>query len=418
MVSTQTRGRRRGAVEHNYQSTRAEVRAVIVMALLIEIQSPRIGNNYRLNIAIFGIFAILLLLFRARHASENFYVAFSGAMGFLSAYCVWCAASAAWSVNPNDALIDSGMLFIIVLIAASYASVPAIVIAEEFVRVAVLLALLSWVMVIAAPTIAVLPDAVWRLNGPMQHSQRLALVMGGALIVLTIISLYHRGPGGGQTRNTVLFFAVLGVTLLATQTRAFTVFTAVVLWFILFGKAKARQRILLLIGMAIAILVAVLNVDQILAAINRDGSNTGTLTGRTVIWEESLILIRDSPFLGNGFSSFYSDLTSGFFESGYIPPHAHNTWINAAFETGIVGAALLTLFMLAVMRYGSISRPSFASALMSFSVLCGLMGLVFGGKVSTLWVVVTLFAAQQVASRVNATGTRLSARPDSGQKSA
>ncbi|CAN3127754.1 hypothetical protein ACNUDN_01520 [Mycobacterium sp. smrl_JER01] len=371
---------------------------VICLALLLEMQTPRLDGTYRLNIAAFAFLATLLLIIRTRQAAQNLYIAFSGAMAVLTIYCIWCLGTFMWSQNAADTIIDSTILIITVGIAVSYAHVSAMDFAQEFVRVAVALAVASWALLLIAPHIAVLPDITWRLNGPMQHSQRLALVMGAALVVLTILRFRYRSD---FTRPvwTASIYLLLTATLLATQARAFIAFTFIVLWFLIFGRASSRQRILLAIAMLIAVVTAWQNSDQLLSAIERDGSNTLTLTGRTVIWENSLGLIRENPILGYGFSSFYSDLTRYFFSSGYIPPHAHNSWINATFETGIIGATLLTLFMLSLLWHGSLTRPSLASGLIFFAMLCGLTGLVFGGKVSTLWVIIAILAAQETLSR-------------------
>ena len=113
-------------------------------------------------------------------------------------------------------------------------------------------------------------------------------------------------------------------------------------------------------------------------------------------------MIRENPIHGYGFSSFYSDLTQNFFSSGYIAPHAHNTWINSTFETGLVGAGLLSLFMVVSLWYNnSTSHPTFASFVMIFAMLCGLTGLVFGVKVSTLWIITAILVAQEVANKVS-----------------
>lgn len=379
------------------RESRLNARIVICLALVLEVQAPRLGN-FRLTVAAFAFGAALLLFVRMRQAVQNFDVMTRGPMLFLTLYCVWCMTTIAWSATPFDTVFDSGLLIVTLLLAASYAYVDVRIFAEEFVKISVCLAVLSWMMAAAVPRIAVLPDLVWRLNGPMQHPQRLALVMGAAMVTLVTMKLYHRTwPASAPT--TAAVFVVLAATLLATQTRAFTAFAFAVVCLLMFMRAATWLK---LIASTVALLViwwSVANFDLLMGAISRDGSNTLTLTGRTVIWERSLDLIRENPVLGYGFGSFRSDLTQYFFASGYLAPHAHNTWINATFETGIVGAVLLTGFMLAALRCGIARRPSVGSALILFAVLCGATGLVFGGKVSTLWVIGAVMVAQEVAQR-------------------
>ncbi len=158
---------------------------------------------------------------------------------------------------------------------------------------------------------------------------------------------------------------------------------------------------MLLAASGAAAWVTFANVDWLLGLVGREGSNTATLTGRTTIWDSTLQLIPDHPWIGHGFGTFYSPLTRDFFSSGYIAPHAHNTWLNALFETGAVGTALLSLFLLAGLLWGGGAHRTniYAWPLALFVTLCGLTGVVFGGKLSTLWVIVAAMLAQSAWER-------------------
>lgn len=371
-----------------------------MLALILEMQSPRLVGDTRLSLAVFAIGIFTLLLTRMKATVRNIHLAFRWPIAALFAYCVWCMVSVVWSATPSDTVLQAGLLLISLIVALSYAEIPPVVLAQELVRVAVILAVVSWVMVPVLPHIAVLPDITWRLNGPMQHSQRLALVMGAAFVMTIVLSFKHV-PFFKTRGREISAMVFLAATLTATQTRANTAFVLIIcvlLWYI---KLEGWKK-LMAVGAAVVLAWGIVaNFDDLLSAVGRDGSNTLTLTGRTVIWTNAIAMIQEHPVLGYGFSSFYSPLTQHFFSSGYVAPHAHNTWINATFETGLIGAALLSLFFLGVLFTDRGRKPTtgYAWPLMLFVMMCGLMGVVYGGKVGTFWILGVVVAAQALHQR-------------------
>jgi O-antigen ligase len=53
-----------------------------------------------------------------------------------------------------------------------------------------------------------------------------------------------------------------------------------------------------------------------------------TLTGRTIVWEDGLELIKDRPFLGYGFHA----------DRLVLSEHMHNTYLHGLLQTGVIGA--------------------------------------------------------------------------------
>jgi len=311
---------------------------------------------------------------------------------FFTLYLIINCISFAWSYDPLNSLLHGATLFTFLLLATSYANVDSDEFAGEVVRVIVAIAVLSWVMVVLAKNVAVLPDIVWRLNGPMMHSQRLSLILSLAIICLTLLKV--RSSAAIGRRAWAAYLAILVVTLVATQTRAFTFFCIVTVGYIIFWHVSILSRVALLSAFIASVSAVLFNWEKVLESISRDGSNTMTLSGRTVAWENGIAMIQESPLLGYGFASFNTDLTRDFFASGYIIPHAHNTWINAAFETGVIGAGLMTTFMLAVLVNRKFFRPSYSEALVLWVILSGLTGLILGGKINPSAAIVMIFIAQ------------------------
>jgi O-antigen ligase len=70
-----------------------------------------------------------------------------------------------------------------------------------------------------------------------------------------------------------------------------------------------------------------------------------TLTGRTEIWEPVLLSIMKRPLTGYGYCAFWNGMSgeSGIIAStvGWVPPHAHNGFLNVALQVGITGLLVL-----------------------------------------------------------------------------
>lgn len=84
-----------------------------------------------------------------------------------------------------------------------------------------------------------------------------------------------------------------------------------------------------------------------------DEIETGTLTGRTVIWDAGLEAFFDSPVVGNGYASF----------SAAVEPRlgrgrgAHNAYLSVAVGTGIIGL-LLFIGIIIVVIFGVFATPA------------------------------------------------------------
>lgn len=72
-----------------------------------------------------------------------------------------------------------------------------------------------------------------------------------------------------------------------------------------------------------------------------DGENVQTLSGRTLIWEETWKKINERPFLGYGFMSFRDNGPDLF---GIRLVHAHNEVLTIWFNLGLVGL-LIAIFL-------------------------------------------------------------------------
>ncbi len=74
-----------------------------------------------------------------------------------------------------------------------------------------------------------------------------------------------------------------------------------------------------------------------------------TLTGRTIIWDVALTKLQESPLLGFGRGAFwapgskYAIAAGRAVAVGFIPPHAHNGFIDLALDVGLIGLLLFLI---------------------------------------------------------------------------
>lgn len=112
-----------------------EVRALIILALILELKSPRMGSgDFRITLAVFAVAVNILLLHRMRDAIQNLGALITWPTAALTAYCAWVLSSAFWSRNPGETLLQSGLIISGLVVAASYAHIPPVILAREFTR--------------------------------------------------------------------------------------------------------------------------------------------------------------------------------------------------------------------------------------------------------------------------------------------
>lgn len=140
------------------------------------------------------------------------------------------------------------------------------------------------------------------------------------------------------------------VLLLLSYTRAALV--AVIVSTILLAIAFRRFRFLMAGGAALGAALAV-SGPQILARYltiaERSTYLGGTLSGRVDLWWGTLAMIQQRPLLGYGYGwELFARTARAFADQtgdlrATLGPHAHNLFLEAAFETGLFGVAALCL---------------------------------------------------------------------------
>ena len=195
---------------------------------------------------------------------------------------------------------------------------------------------------------------------------------------------------------STLFFALSLLTLIRTNSATslmiflvlFTVATLVELEGKLGLKLRFGYKTFVCFTLAVfmtAIIAAVLlslNLEYVLGLFGRDL----TFTGRTNIWPALIDAAKQRPYVGYGLGGFWQSwrgvenpalyiVSPG----GWVPPNAHNGFLDLVLETGLLGLLLFFLSYIKNLRrallYLQVSRSSEATLILIILLLIPLMNL-------------------------------------------
>lgn len=368
-------------------------RAVLLAAALLGVGFC--GDVFRYTIGWVGYFvvvAVLLILaavlYRRRRPQLRLFDLPFPLVGFV----VWCWCSAVWSRYPTETLVAA----LIQTVTVGAGVVMAISLGRfQFLRALGLtmrmLVFGSLLFELFAALIApggVLPpvylhtDTLDRLLGPDAPADRSAipasffwthseLFHGGPVqglmgnrnllafvallaIIVTVAELLDRCIGGAYA--TVSILAAVAALLLTDSATAYVALVFVLLGAMLVGigrKLQRRHRWLLygsvgvlLVGGAV---VVVTHNNEIFALMNRSSD----MSGRGTIWQAVLELGSTSPIVGIGWISYWAPWVPEFRQLAVVDDvayhQAHNAFLDAWMQTGVIGVTLLALVVFTVL---------------------------------------------------------------------
>jgi len=160
-----------------------------------------------------------------------------------------------------------------------------------------------------------------------------------AEVLVTAIALWLLSGGGVSTYSATAVVALIA---------------GLVLFFSMLWTQKHRIWIAKIWGMIIALIfifgsvlpffVAGGSIDtSLMSALGRNG----TLTGRTDIWARLLTFFDLHPILGYGFGGFWTSTTQ---QIVYGIKEAHNGYLAACLDGGVIGLLLIGMFLWSVVR--------------------------------------------------------------------
>lgn len=315
-------------------------------------------------------------------------------------YIFFCLLSTTWSVSPADTVFQCFLLFLMLVSVLMLSCASVATVLRAYIGLSVILAVLSFAIVPIFPDVAFQKHTTAgfpELKGVFFHQQRAGLDMAIASGILIIAYLNGELGKLSSNRKYVIFaFLVITACMVFALARLFTVSMLVALM-LAYGFAKnqaLRYSLTVLIGLFL--IWVVVDWAQILDWLIGDGVDV-SLSGRTNIWQGSLFLAEQRPWTGYGFATFVSPAFD-FVWGRYRPGHAHNSLIQAFFETGYIGMYLViaTMATHVVVSYKTrvnTGKISYSFFLVLLTIISSASGLTYGGKPSTIYCLTILLLA-------------------------
>lgn len=298
----------------------------------------------------------------------------------IAAFVLWSSLSVIWSFYPLETIMASTLMSATsiagVMIAVAFPPRELLDILTRSLQwmIGLSLALELYVALVLHERLAPLymhdwehiPDSYYWIHGllleggPIQgvFANRNPLAFGAALLLLCVLFQHLQKRSSWQ--HTALWGGMSVGTL--ALTRSATVMVCLVACLIVIGvglslrSVPSAQRRYVLRGVGLlalaCMLLTVVYSDAIFALLGRSSD----MTGRGVIWERLLALWSERPILGWGWIMYWAPWIP-MFRTLVIRPdgtptmQAHNAYIEALFQTGIIGVALVLLAVIWVL-YG------------------------------------------------------------------
>ena len=255
--------------------------------------------------------------------------------------------------------------------------------AEVFATAFAILAVISFVMPLALPSIGVMHElfpGAWR--GVWADKNALGGIMTLGFCILSAAAMLN------PARAMIWWpFAALSVLLVIMSTSKTSLVSVILglggLMFVAIVRRGPGISVaaswLAMLGLVMALCVGMFASDLVFKALGKDA----TLTGRTEIWTAAMHQIEKRPWTGYGYSAVYDDtnrwgpLRKIVKEAGWTPHHSHNTWIEQWLGLGVFGLAAwaLTFLQTVTLAIVSIYRDKGAYLAVPFLIVYGLTSL-------------------------------------------
>lgn len=208
----------------------------------------------------------------------------------------------------------------------------------------------SWIWLVLVWTILpVMPDQVYgasdeaegatvrRLGGQLLHPAHVAFLSSVAFFYA--LFFFRRGP----LKWMACLFALATLFLTGARAQQAGFVIAILLYTLILSRKPAIRWGAVFAGL-VAVPIGLSMSDAIMKFVSRGQSvhSLASLNDRTRIWQASLVAIARRPILGYGYSvGARSAIRDYWTYAHWIPPHAHNEFIEIALDGGIIALAIL-----------------------------------------------------------------------------
>ncbi|GAA3735626.1 hypothetical protein GCM10022239_09570 [Leifsonia bigeumensis] len=186
-----------------------------------------------------------------------------------------------------------------------------------------------------------------RIQGIVGNANSLGFLALLAVIVFSIqLASSRRQPGAVSRRWGTVWLVLAAATILMTKSATVTLavvgVAAVLVIALMVRRARtARGRLVVYGASVVAVAASVTAFIVFRAELLELLGKSADLTGRLGIWAKVIDLAQQRPAFGWGWVSYWVPWADPFddlvFRSGVRQLQAHNTWLDVAFQLGLVG---------------------------------------------------------------------------------
>ncbi|NNE59953.1 MAG: O-antigen ligase family protein [Woeseia sp.] len=323
-------------------------------------------------------------------------------------FCVWALISSIWSPNSMLSFGRAGTLILLLYIAAlltiharhSFSNPVAAVTSSTLIAMLTGLALLFLISFLIWDT----PFKFGASNTYTGRQGRLILAHGGPLdtgeymaLVTVVAALVLR-----QYAAKVLITGTLIILILLTDSRNLLVCVPIALAAAWFHRGSSTLRFLVtaLFVFGIAVVLILLVSGDLMRLLPHD---LRTLNGRIPLWQFAGRTISEHPLLGVGYYASRYYLTARFYWAG----QTHNAYVETLMTTGLIGLALLLVFLASCAKVSFQSRNALLTGILVLTCLASIFSpLLMSSNLYTflLFVMAILVGESLAAQRIQFQG--------------
>jgi exopolysaccharide production protein ExoQ len=273
-------------------------------------------------------------------------------------FVLWCACSIAWSVAPS--LTVRAVLVTTALVIAVNSLVRHLPRAQVLWALATAmkaLVVLSWVAYLMLPAIGQ-EQVLYQqgaLRGVFVQRNTAAFVM--AVAVLTFAVMATGAATARERLSAVAWLSLSVITLLATSSGTGLVVSVTSLGLlggvVSLGRLSSFTKKSVLMFLVAIVTVAAASAQKLVPMITELLGRDNTLTGRTVIWAAIWPHIEQQPWIGYGWGALWTGgvpVTERMWAvAAFDFEHAHDAFLDATLQIGLVGMSLLVLVCVATL---------------------------------------------------------------------
>lgn len=277
-------------------------------------------------------------------------------MPWVIALCSLAVVSAAWSYDPvftlRRAVVLTAFTLFGIYVGANFEWEEQI---QLFGWALLYMVAVSYLIIVVAPDYGISHDlhsGAWK--GVFTHKNTLGRVIGFGLALL----IFAR-PKIGPTIVRVGLLLATAILLIFSfsSTGLVSVIGCLLAYpFILVLRARAKRTVPLWVVLLVPTLILIALVGINYGAIASVFGKDPTLSGRTQLWTSVVDAIKLRPWLGYGYSVFWSEpgpetlVTATRSNFGAMPAHAHNGYLDLALDLGIVGVLIFAYGLVKMLR--------------------------------------------------------------------